>query len=66
MVVMNGLDDEKHIEMQLREGKPGVFSVSVVDVESLPKRLEWKQDGVWYRAYLMAPQYRIEQVSKKT
>jgi hypothetical protein len=33
MVAMSGLDDEKNIELQLREGHPGVFSVSVVDVK---------------------------------
>ena len=66
MVVMSGLDDEKNIELQLREGHPGVFSVSVVGVKSIPKRLEWEQDGARYHAYLLAPQYRIEQVSKPT
>ena len=66
MLIISYLDDRKNIETQLREGKPGVFSVSVVDVESLPKRLEWEQDGVNYRAYLLAPQYRIEQLNKTT
>lgn len=66
MVVFSGLDDEKNIEMQLREGKPGVFSVSVVDINLLPTRLQWEQDGFRYRAYLLSPQYRIEQLNKKT
>ena len=60
------MDDEKNIEMQLREGVPGVFSVSVIGIKSLPTRLEWEQDGVRYRAYLLAPQYRIQQMTKKT
>jgi len=65
-MIMSTLDDEKNIESQLRQGKPGVFSVSVLDVKSLPKRLEWEQDGCQYRAYLLAPQYRIEQLNKTT
>jgi hypothetical protein len=64
MVVMAEMTDEKNIESQLRQGKPGVFSVSVLDVKSLPKMLEWEQDGCQYRAYLLAPQYRIEQLNK--
>ena len=66
MVIMSEMDDEKNIETQLREGVPGVFSVSVVSVKSVPTRLEWEQDGFFYRAYLLAPQYRIEQMTKKT
>ena len=66
MVIMSEMDDEKNIEMQLREGVPGVFSVSVVGVKSVPTRLEWEQDGFRYGAYLLAPQYRIEQMTKKT
>ena len=66
MVIMSEMDDEKNIETQLREGVPGVFSVSVVGLKSLPTRLEWEQDGFRYRAYLLAPQYRIEQMTKKT
>lgn len=66
MVVMSEMEDEKNIEMQLREGVPGVFSVSVIGVKSVPTRLEWEQDGFRYRAYLLAPQYRIEQMTKKT
>lgn len=62
IVIMNEMDDGKNIEMQLREGVPGVFSVSVVGLKSLPTRLEWEQDGFHYRAYLLAPQYRIEQI----
>ena len=65
-MIMSTLDDEKNIESQLRQGKPGVFSVSVLDVKSLPKLLEWEQDGCQYRAYLLAPQYRIEQLNKLT
>jgi len=65
-MIMSTLDDEKNIELQLRQGKPGVFSVSVLDVKSLPKLLEWEQDGCQYRAYLLAPQYRIEQLNKTT
>ena len=65
MVVMSEMNDEKNIEMQLREGVPGVFSVSVVGLKSLPTRLEWEQDGIRYRGYLMAPQYRIEQMTKQ-
>jgi len=65
-MIMSALDDEKNIESQLRQGKPGVFSVSVLDVKLLPKLLEWEQDGCQYRAYLLAPQYRIEQLNKTT
>ena len=65
-MIVSTLDDEKNIELQLRQGKPGVLSVSVLDVKSLPKLLEWEQDGCQYRAYLMAPQYRIEQLNKTT
>ena len=65
-MIMSEMDDEKSIEMQLREGVPGVFPVSVVGVKSLPTRLEWEQDGFRYRAYLLAPRYRIEQMTKKT
>ena len=66
MPIVSEMDDEKKIEMQLREGVPGVFSVSVVGVKSVPTRLEWEQDGFRYRAYLLAPQYRIEQITKQT
>ena len=66
MVIISEMGDEKHIEMQLREGVPGVLSVSVIGVKSLPTRLEWEQDGFRYRAYLLAPRYRIEQMTKKT
>ena len=66
MVIMSEMDDEKNIEMQLREGVPGVFSVSVVGLKSLPTRLEWEQDGFRYRAYLLSPTYRIEQMTKQT
>ena len=66
MVIMSEMDDEKNIEMQLREGVPGVFGVSAVGVKSLPTRLEWEQDGFCYRAYLLAPKYRIEQMTKQT
>jgi hypothetical protein len=65
-MIISTIDDEKNIESQLRQGKPGVFSVSVLDVKSLPKLLEWEQDGCQYRAYLLAPQYRIEQLNKTT
>jgi hypothetical protein len=65
-MVISTLEDEKNIESQLRQGKPGVFSVSVLDVNWLPKRLEWEQDGCQYRAYLLATQYRIEQLNKTT
>jgi hypothetical protein len=65
-MIISTLDDEKNIESQLRQGKPGVLSVSVLDVNTLPKRLEWDQDGCQYRAYLLAPQYRIEQLNKST
>jgi hypothetical protein len=63
---MAEVTDEKNIEQQLRTATPGIFSVSVLDVKSLPKRLEWEQDGCQYRAYLLAPQYRIEQINKTT
>ena len=66
MVIMSEMEDEKNIEMQLREGVPGVFSVSVVGVKSVPTRLYWSQDGINYSAYLLAPQYRIEQTTKQT
>jgi hypothetical protein len=66
MVVMTEMTDEKNIEQQLRTATPGIFSVSVLDVNSLPKLLTWSQDGVNYRAYLLAPQYRIEQLNKTT
>lgn len=66
MVVMSEMEDEKNIEMQLRERSPGVVPVSVVGTKSLPTRLEWEQDGFCYRAYLLAPKYRIEQMTKKT
>ena len=66
MPIMNEMDDEKNIETQLREGVPGVFSVSVVGVKSVPTRLYWSQDGINYSAYLLSPQYRIEQMTKKT
>ena len=66
MVVRSEMDDDKNIETQLREGVPGVFSVSVVCVKSVPTRLEWEQDGFRYRAYLLSPTYRIEQMTKQT
>lgn len=66
MVIVSEMDDEKNIEMQLREGVPGVFSVSVVGVKSVPTRLEWEQDGIKYRADLVAPRYRIGQMTKQT
>ena len=66
MVVMTEMTDEKNIEQQLRTAAPGIFSVSVVDVEYLPKALLWSQDGINYLAYLLAPQYRIEQLNKTT
>lgn len=65
MAIMSEMDDEKNIETQLREGVPGAFSVSVVGVKSLPTRLEWEQDGFRYRAHLLSPQYRIEQMTHK-
>jgi len=66
MVIMAETTDEKNIEQQLRTASPGIFSVSVVDVTSVPKHLTWSQDGINYRAYLLAPQYRIEQLNKTT
>ena len=66
MVVVSEMDDEKNIEMQLRERSPGVVPVSVVGVKSVPTRLYWSQDGINYSAYLLAPQYRIEQTTKQT
>ena len=66
MVVVSEMDDKKNIEMQLRERSPGVVPVSVVGVKSLPTRLEWEQDGFRYGAYLLPPQYRIYQMTKKT
>ena len=65
MVVASQMDDEKNIEIQLREGVPGVFPVSTYGVKSLPTQLEWEQDGVLYRAHLLAPKYRIEQMTKQ-
>jgi len=65
-MIVSAIQDEKNIESQLRQGKPGVFSVSVWGLKSLPKLLEWEQDGCQYRAYLLAPQYRIEQLNKTT
>jgi hypothetical protein len=65
-MIVSAIQDAKNIESQLRQGKPGVLSVSVLDVKWLPKRLEWEQDGINYRAYLLAPQYRIEQLNKLT
>ena len=66
MVVVSEMDDEKNIEMQLRERSPGVVPVSVVGVKSVPTRLRWLQDGIIYRADLVSPKYRIEQMTKKT
>ena len=66
MVIMGEMEDEKNIEMQLRERATGIAPVSVVGVKSVPTRLEWEQDGFRYRAYLLAPQYRIEQMTKQT
>ena len=65
-LLMSEMDDEKNIEMQLRERSPGVVPVSVVGVKSVSTRLEWEQDGFRYRAYLLAPQYRIEQMTQQT
>ena len=66
MVIMTEMIDEKNIEQQLRAASLGIFSVSVLDVKSVPKHLKWSQDGVNYQAYLLAPQYRIEQLNKTT
>ena len=66
MAIMGEMDDEKNIEMRLREGGPGVVPVSVLGLKSLPTRLYWSQDGINYSAHLMAPQYRVEQMTKKT
>ena len=66
MVVMSEMDDEKNIETQLRERSPGVVPVSVVGVKSVPTRLRWLQDGIIYRADLVSPKYRIQQMTKRT
>ena len=66
MVAVSEMDDEKIIEMQLRERSPGVVPVSAVDVKSLPTRLHWRRDGINYRADLVSPKYRIQQMTKKT
>ena len=66
MVIMGEMDDEKNIEMQLRERATGIAPVSVVGVKSVPTRLRWLQDGIIYRADLVSPKYRIEQMTKKT
>jgi hypothetical protein len=62
----SGNEDALVILRQLKEAKTHIHSVSVVGVDSLPKRLTWEQDGINYQAYLLAPQYRIEQLSKTT
>ena len=66
MAIISQMEDEKNIEMQLRERATGIAPVSVVGVKSVPTRLEWEQDGFRYRAYLLSPQYRIEQMTKTT
>ena len=66
MVVVSEMDDEKNIEMQLRERATGVVPVSVVGVKSVPTRLYWSHDGINYSAYLLAPKYSIEQTTKQT
>ena len=66
MTIMEKMTDEKNIEEQLRTASPGIFSVSVLGVKSVPTHLTWSQDGINYRAYLLAPQYRIEQLDKTT
>lgn len=66
MVIMSEMDDEKNIEMQLRERATGVVPVSVVGTKSVPTRLYWRHDGINYRADLVSPKYRIQQMTKKT
>ena len=61
---MNDHEDSRVILRQLKEAKAHIYSVSIVGVDSVPKRLTWQQDGIYYRAYLLAPQYRIEQLNK--
>jgi hypothetical protein len=66
---MDGMNDDidaSVILRQLKKAKTAIHSVSVVGVDSLPKQLTWEQDGTNYRAYLLAPQYRIEQLNKTT
>ena len=63
---MSEMDDEKNIEMQLRERSQEVVPVSVVGAKSVPTRLYWRQDGINYRADLVSPKYRIQQMTKKT
>jgi hypothetical protein len=64
---MNDVNEDALVILrQLMEAKTAIHSVSVVGVDMLPKKMTWEQDGINYRAYLLAPQYRIEQLNKPT